>query len=137
MSEKRPKRQRRKDDFALQVRKVDGWVSVANTAIRWGFGLGIAVQAVKGLEVLAGRTTLANIGITVGWDLLGQLPVSHFLWGAFGIGGILFGVLQNQMRASTIEKLHKQIQEYELLLDPGRSTSALTPRGQTPKEERL
>ena len=40
---------------------------------------------------------------------------------------------ERKTRKDTVERLHAQIKELELKLDPDRSTSGLTPRGDTPK----
>lgn len=38
------------------------------------------------------------------------------------------------IRRNTVERMHAQIKELETEIDPGRTTSGLTPRGETPKE---
>ncbi|MFK8029152.1 MAG: hypothetical protein AB8G18_02850 [Gammaproteobacteria bacterium] len=53
-----------------------------------------------------------------------------------GIGGILYGWSQRSLRRRTVERLHPYQEMYEKTLDPERSTSRLTKKGDTNPEDR-
>lgn len=82
---------------------------------------------------LAGKTTLAELSFA----FLGNVNVSTSLaWGA-GIAGVTFGGLQRRLKKKTVERLHERIRKFEEQLDPGRSSSHLTPRGETNPEDMI
>lgn len=49
----------------------------------------------------------------------------------FGIAGIMYGIKQSKLRKDTIERLQGSNKALELKVDPGRSSSKLTKRGET------
>lgn len=53
----------------------------------------------------------------------------------FGAGGIWYGRSQSSLRKSTVERLHKYQVKHETSVHPGRTTSKLTPRGDTRPED--
>lgn len=88
----------------------------------------VARYAYLSVAALAGDRTVADIGIHV----LGDIRLSSFLCMAFGVGGTVFGWLQLRLRKSTVERLAPRNQDLEREIDPKRSTSGLTSRGDTP-----
>jgi hypothetical protein len=123
---------RAENQLLRQTRATDGLVSVFNTLIKFGSLSFIAYCGYRSIETLAGKTTMANIGINV----LGQLRVSETLAWALGGGGMTYGVYQRKLRRDAIEHLSKRSHKDERQIDPGRSSSRLTSRGTTPAEDK-
>ncbi len=96
--------------------------------ISWGFLSLIFYFAYLMIDSLAGQETQANIGISMffDWRSLGIL---------LGAGGIAYGWRERRLRQSTVQRLQPRIQELERLLDPGRTTSLLTEKGETNPED--
>ena len=78
------------------------------------------------VKVLAGQNTMASFDAPFMNGVLGAI---------FGGGGILYGNKQNKLRKNTVENLQRRIQSLETQLDPNRSTSGLTGRGETHSED--
>lgn len=83
------------------------------------------------IESLAGKQTDASILV----NLLGKLEISVLLSWAVGGAGLMYGRSQNRLRKRTIERLHGRIKDLESEIDPGRTSSKLTPRGETNPED--
>ena len=101
------------------------FLSIANNLIRWGAICFIAYLVFRCIETLAGKTTFADIGI----DFLADVKISVLLSLCAGAGGVAYGYKQRQLRKSTVELLHKRINELETEVDSSRSSSNLTARG--------
>ena len=80
---------------------------------------------------LAGRETFATLGIS----LLADVKQDEIRAYVAAIVGWIFGVNALRLRRNTTERLTIRIQELEQRIDPNRTTSGLTPRGQTPPED--
>ncbi len=114
-----------------QYRTVDVIGSVLRDVIRWGAVCLCGYWMYRSVAVLAGRVTLADIGIRV----LGSLRVSEALAWILGVGGVGYGARQRRLRRDTVERLSSRIQILERAIDPKRTSSKLTPRGETPPED--
>jgi hypothetical protein len=79
------------------------------------------------VDSLAGKTTFAyffaNFLANIGVQFVAALSVSGL--------SIAYGVYQKQQKKITTERLHKRIKELEIQINPERSSSGLTPRGET------
>lgn len=109
------------------------------TTILW---LGWAWIGFLAIDSLAGKITYANISIqgsiqeacdqaisyTGAWILLLAIIV--------GIFGMVYGRRQASLRKSTVERLTAQITILEKIVDPGRSSSQLTTRGETAERDK-
>ena len=93
----------------------------------------IAREAAKVLIEYAGKETSADIAMS----LFGNLEVSLTLTLFVGAGGFFYGLWQRKLRKDTIERLQGRNQELESMIDSKRSSSNLTARGETRKEDRL
>lgn len=118
--------------------------SIVTSLIKW---VGLAVICAspfyfhyKAVELLAGRTTEANISVSIMEAIWTDLKVGNLLekkWVSctvailFGIAGVVYGWYQRKLRRDTVERLQKRNQELEKRIDPERSSSKLTPRGET------
>ena len=90
----------------------------------------VARYAYLSVDALAGDVTVADIG--VGVRILGNVKVSTILCTAVGVLGTVYGLQQRSLRKSTTERLTARIEDLERRIDPKRSTSGLTSRGDTP-----
>ncbi len=116
-----------------RVRGSEGIASVLRTGIMWAAIAFIFYQLRLSVEALAGQVTLADIGIGV--KLLGNFTISHALAALLSGGGVAYGVSQNRLRKKTVERLQKRNQDLERMIDSKRSSSLLTPRGDTRPED--
>ena len=105
--------------------------STLNTLIRW-VGLGwLGWCAYLSVSVLAGKTTLADVGVKV----LADVRFSEAAAWVFGASGVGYGLRQRKLRGDTTARQQGRIRKLEATVDPGRSSSDLTPRGQTRDED--
>ena len=81
----------------------------------------------RGLGHLAGETTLADVGIRLVGDLTVREGVSHVVT----LLAILIALQREKLRRDTIQRLGNDNAELQKKIDPGRSSSNLTPRGTT------
>jgi uncharacterized membrane protein len=116
-----------------KARFSEGSVQIALSLIRWGAIVLIARYVYLSISTLSGHSTFADIGI----NFLASVHISVAIaWGA-SVGGVLYGVNQRKLRKDTVEHFHGRIKELETMIDPSRSTSNLTPRGDTRPEDKL
>jgi hypothetical protein len=113
----------------------DRITTIVTYLIRWG-SLVLIVRYITGTISettigLAGKTTLADIGIR----FVGDLKLSEAAAYIFGVGGVGYGWKQRNLRRDSLQHLHPRAQKYEESIDPARSSSRLTPRGDTRPED--
>jgi hypothetical protein len=111
---------------------VNNICAVLHRAVPWaGVVLIVYFGLYKTIESAAGQSTTINY--------IAQIAAGFSLneWAAYAIGGAgtIYGLLQRKLRKDTIERLTKRIKTLEENQDPERSSSKLTPRGETPVEE--
>lgn len=112
---------------------VNSLASVLNGMFKWG---GIAAACgflYLSIDTLAGQTTNADIGVR----LLADVKLSEVFAYIFGSGAVAYGWRQRSLRKSTIERLQGRIRSLESILDPDRSSSGLTTRGDTPPKDAI
>jgi hypothetical protein len=113
-----------------------GIVEEIGKTVRWAIvgisAFGVAYLLGHAIEALAGKQTDANILV----KMLGVFEVSMALSWMAGGAGVIYGRSQAKQKKTTVERLHKRIAELESVMDPGRTSSKLTPRGETNKEDR-
>ena len=85
-----------------------------------------------GVKELAGQNTWAKITV----NFLGNIKVSQIIAWIFGGGGIIYGKSQNKLRKDTVEFFEGRTQSLEAQIDPNRSSSNLTQRGDTSPEDK-
>ena len=86
---------------------------------------------------LAGRSTLAQFSLWLTADLKTNTVFSHLVTALLGAGGVTFGIRERRLKRKNIERMSSQLAEYETRLDPKRSSSRLTSKGQTRPEDAL
>lgn len=116
-----------------QSRFAEGTVQVLLSLIRWGALIFIARYGYLSIESLAGKSTLADIGI----NFLSDIKVSVAIAWSTGFGGVIYGLSQRKLRRDTVERLQERIQVLEAEKDPARTSSKLTKRGDTRPEDRI
>lgn len=130
------------DKHSLEGRKLElryqfrfRLIDLASRAIDQGIPALMAVLMVyfgifRTAHELAGRTTMAAFGMKLFADAKPDELVSYIA----AVVGWLFGINAQRLRRNTTERLTRRIHELEKHIDPTRTTSGLTERGQTPKE---
>src|SRR5262245_15008418 len=111
---------------------IRGVAGIGRELVRAAWIVGLGFCFYKSASVLAGKTTMADIGIRL--HLLSKVEVSVVLAWMVGAGGVTFGVLQMKLRKRVVLDCHSRLAKYERELDPKRSSSMLTPEGE-PREE--
>lgn len=114
-----------------KVRTSEGVVSVLNNLIKWGGVVLIGRYIYLAILALAGRATFADIGIKI----LGDARVSEGLAWLLSTGSVAYGWHQRKLRKDTVERLQKRNQKFERQIDGGRTSSRITPRGNTRPED--
>jgi len=84
-------------------------------------------------EHFGGKTTLFGFII----ETLGKIEITSKVSILFGFMCLIYGLVQRRLRMRTVERLQSRNQELEKLIDPKRSTSGLTPMGESQPEDRL
>lgn len=113
--------------YAYRVRVVDTIGAIIQTAIPWLAAAAMSWFVYRSIDALAGKQTLADVGIKV----LADIKISEAIAYLFGGGGVLYGYKCKRLKADNVERMAGRIAELEKQLDPGRSSSRLTPRGET------
>jgi len=101
------------------------WAPIVGKLIPW---VGLCVLGYfffHSVDVLAGKTTLADIGI----NFLANISVSNAVASVFGLGGLGYGLGERKLRRRKVETMQARIVELEKKLDPNRSSSGLTTTG--------
>lgn len=120
-----------KDRFGTHGRNISGAITVLKEGIKWGSIVLIAYFIYLSIASLAGQTTLASIGIT----FIGNLTVSETVAWILAASGTIYGLNERRVRKNTVARLQPRITSLEKRLDPDRSSSTLTLRGDTNPED--
>lgn len=109
----------------VKIAKVDQWYRTVRTAVRV-IGVVAAVWLLRGaLDTLAGETTRLAFELSVLADV--KFAVSVALAGSAAV----WAIAERMLRHRKVESLQDRIKELERRLDPGRTSSQLTPKGKT------
>ena len=118
--------------FLRANQKGDAWARVAEVFIKWAGAVGIALCVRYGVGDLAGKTTVSELLLR----FVGNLEISKSFAYLFGSGGILLWLRERGIRKKSTERMQSRSVKLEQQLDPGRSSSQLTPRGETNPADR-
>ena len=121
--------QRRHDRWFLGIHK--GFDVLKHTITWCGIG-GVLYYANEMISSLAGRTTLADIWVGV------LVSVQQREWVAYVIAAmaLIWGWRERRLRMQKVEYFGNRVVHLESQLDPNRSFSHLTPKGETRPEDR-
>lgn len=119
-------------DRGIRSLEIHEKYKTTRTLARCGFGAVCIWMAKDSLVALAGRdtTVIANIFVSVIGDF--RLELAVVLTGFAG----LWAIVERVVRQQTVKRLHRRIRELESTLDPNRTTSHLTKKGQTNPRDR-
>ena len=120
-------RTRSSDEPRLAFRVIDLAGLTISYVIPWGALILIAKWMAEAVTALAGKHTVADIGL----KFLANVQISEAVAYIFGAGGIGYGLLERRQRRNTIERLGTRNRDLEARIDPGRTSSGLTTRGTT------
>jgi hypothetical protein len=118
--------------LAVQLQLLDILATVVQIGIPWGSVCFISYMGFLSVDALAGKTTLAQLGLHFIGDVRINEALAWFLSGAFGV----YGLNERRLRRKNILRTASQIHELESRIDPNRTSSNLTPRGTTRREDR-
>ncbi len=121
------------NSYLRKARIADGIIQVALAAVRYGALIVVGYWGLEAIRALAGSSTFADISV----DFLTEINVSVALAWSVGVFGGVYGYKQRHLRRNTVERLQGRIRELEAMIDPQRSSSKLTTRGDTRPEDRI
>src|SRR5580704_11195249 len=109
----------RTESDRISFMRTAAFVTITTTAIRCGTIVACVGLVYLSILALAGKVTLASIGVR----LLGDIRVSDSIMGVLTGGSILYGVGQRQLRHRAVKRLAQEKNDLERRLDPTRSSS--------------
>lgn len=114
-----------------RARRGEGLTTIVVTLIRWGGGVGIAFFFYLTIEALAGKSTESNLAL----KLVTDFNASDYLWKTLAAVFGIYGWNQRKLRKDTVQRLQGRNSKLETAIDPGRTSSRLTQRGDTRPED--
>jgi hypothetical protein len=123
-----------KRDHAFIIALVREICGLLRKSVPWVAGCFMAWCVVLIFRELAGKLTIAQIDVLVGFFAKVSSPV--YPW-TVAIGAIGYGHLQRRERRRKTESLQRRIVELEQRIDPTRTSSQLEADGSTREEDRL
>jgi hypothetical protein len=114
-------------DYQYRVHRSVLLSSAYNTTVRWGVLGFLGWCVVLCIRALSGQTTVAQFLVT----LLGNVTISK--WAAYALTGcsVGYGWREHKLRLKVNETLGDRNSKLEKQVDPQRSSSKLTRRGET------
>jgi hypothetical protein len=107
--------------------KIDAAARVISTGIKYGCLAYCAWLALQGVRALSGKITLANIAL----NFLGSISTNNAVCYTVTGGAVGWGYLERRLRKAKTETFQGRVRDLEKLIDPKRSSSNLTPQGDT------
>lgn len=130
------------NEFLKKQLKVNSTTKLGEQLIKSIMWIMIAYFFYLSISEISGKATLFSANLSGDIKVNAELSFRHkilFYIGVFGglvgVGGILYGLKQKNLKKHVIKKLHPYQEKYETLIDKGRSSSRLTPTGNTRKED--
>lgn len=119
------------NETSLAMARANAIASTIKTLGRQSCIIGCSYFAYKGIAALAGRTTLASIGLQVAASLHLKDKVELTI----AAGSVIWALAERRLRRRKLQQDAPYIRKLEEQHDPERSSSRLTTRGTTPPEE--
>lgn len=123
----------RAEEWAYRRVRLHALTSLGRQLIQVGGAVFSVYLIYRMVGILAGETTTANIGVR----FLANIHVATATAWTLGVAGVLYGVHQRRLRKTVVARLTARTQALEKEIDPRRSSSKLTPQGDTHPEDRL
>jgi hypothetical protein len=120
-------------EFLLRYKSREIVADVVHLIIPWGSLVAIFGFMYLMTVQLAGKTTLAQIGL----NIMGELRLPQILAYGFGIGGVGYGLAERRLRHKKTQEMAEHSARLEARIDPNRTSSGLTRRGTTRPEDRI
>jgi len=122
-------------EYKLQSQKWDTGLRLGLALIKYGTLCVCFWRLAPAMEAFAGKTTLANFGVSLIADLKANTVFSHIVMGILGLGGAGYGLRERAQKRKEIKRLGNRVVEVEKRLDPNRSSSGLTIDGRSRPED--
>ena len=119
-------------DGDVRMLLIDRLTGLGGKLITVGGWVLIAFFVKESIEVLAGKETSANFAVSIPLSPRIACVAAAF----FGLGGIVFGLVRWLLAKLQIEHLSEYKRMYQSERDPNRTSSKLTPRGETREEDK-
>jgi hypothetical protein len=125
-------RTKQEAEYFFRARRFELIDTAIRLVIPWGSLVAIAFWVHRDVVALAGRQTLAHIGLS----FMGDIKVSDAVAYIFGAAGAGYGIAERTLRRKNIARLAEENRTLEKIADPLRSSSNLTRRGTTRPEDK-
>ena len=130
---------RAKDLATLERRRIDRRYDaiirlgslLIGRGLKWGYFGYLTYAGQRTLSSFAGKDTFTSVIVSLGSNVSVAVGAS---W-AVTIGLVIWVFLERRLRKGTTERLHVRIKDLELQIDRKRTSSELTPRGETRPED--
>jgi|SRR5271165_5603628 len=120
-------------EFLLRYKTRETIADAVHLIIPWGSVVAIFGFMYLMTVQLAGRTTLAQIGL----NIMGELKLPQLLAYGFGVGGVGYGISERRLRRKKTQEMAEHNAGLEMIIDRKRTSSGLTPKGTTKPEDRI
>jgi len=120
------------NEYSIKFKKLDIVNSAIQTTLKLSALVAICAILASALKVMSGKQTLLNVTML----LIANLKMSEKISYILGLGGLLYGYRQRRLRRIVIENMSGHQRKLELLLDPQRTSSGITPKGTTRPDDK-
>jgi len=125
------------DKLTLILKVLESAFSTIRYLVKYAFWIILVLSVASVLRELAGTDTNIGVGLNFFIELWSDFELGcKVAWGV-GLLGIFYGLLHSRLRKRAIKYLHKRIKKLETTIDEERSSSGLTEKGETPREDKL
>lgn len=125
------------DSEELKIRKIElKWTffgKLVDSVLKWGSGVAVAWFVTEAWVRTAGTITIADLSASFKFETITSWTWSLLVFVV--IGSVAYGRRQKKLKEDAIERLHPYQEKYEKLIDPNRTSSRLTKRGDTHPED--
>ena len=120
-------------EAGLRLKKWEIVADAVHLGIPWGAFVIIFGFVAYMVSHIAGKTTLAQIGMS----FIGDIRISDAVAYIFGGSGFAYGLNERRLRHKKTASMAGYSALLETKIHPGRTSSGLTPKGTTRKEDKL